>query len=549
MAWTLSIVVLLLTIAIVPLTFALVATLGAAFGHLQRYDEPGFYRAATTLVMIVFGLVAVSMLQIYTSLALQLRWRRWLTEQYARRWLARDSFYRMRFSTSVDNPDQRIAEDVRLYTSNAVTLILGLLRSGISLPVFAVSLWMLSGPLDVKLGAYTVTIPGYMFWVALLYAALATLFAQIVGNPLTRLTANQQRLEADFRFALIRTREDTDAISLSRAEESERERLGARFMTVFANTQRLIRAYVRFTAYEVFVGSIAAFIPTAAGAPRYFAHGIDLGGLTQMGGAFGQVVSAIGWFVGAYYPTFTDWRAASVRLSALETQLNAYDETPSQIASSAGTGVHLADLAVNLPKGEQLVAATTLALRPGESVLLRGPTGSGKSTLFRAFAGVWPFGAGAVTAPDARTLFLPQRPYLPIGSLKAALAFPEADSTHEDSAVAEALSLVGLDKLIPRLAEESHWAQMLSPGEQQRIAIARALLFKPDWLFLDESTSAMDEEQEAALYALLRERLPRTTIVSIGHRRSLFAHHQRVLTVQPSATGATLHDDAAVTPA
>jgi len=463
---------------------------------------------------------------------LQLRWRRWLTDRYLARWLADRTFYRMRFYGRVDNPDQRISEDVRLFISNTLTLGLGLLSSLVTLASFATILWGLSGSITVPIGALEIAIPGYMFWAAVLYSGVGSVLAHLVGRPLIRLNNRQQGVEADFRFSLVRLREEAEGIALYGGETQEHGFALGRFTALYDNFRRLILRNTQYVAFEFVIGQLAAFFPLLVASPRYFSGAIQLGALMQTSNAFGHVNSALSWFINSY-TTFADWRATVDRLIEFDREITLETEVEAagpRVETAPEHAIELDELSIALPNGAPLLEPTTLILEPGQAVLLKGPTGSGKSTLFRVLAGLWPFADGRIRAPaGARTLFLPQRPYMPIGTLRAALWFPDAPAPGRDDEARAALAAVDLAAFAGRLDEQAHWGQLLSPGEQQRVAIARALLLKPDWLFLDEATSAMDEEQEAVLYRRIAAALPRSTVVSIGHRRSLEPYHARVI--------------------
>jgi len=516
---------------------------GALYNALQARNAAGFYSAFGTIMLFILLYLAVALLRYFLNQTLQLRWRRWLTDRYLSRWLSDRIFYRMRFFGRVDNPDQRISEDVRLFIEQTMTLGLGLLSSLVTLASFAAILWNLSGSITIPLGdTFAVTIPGYMFWAAVLYAGIGSTLAHLVGRPLIRLSNRQQGLEADFRFSLVRLREEAEGIALYRGEAQERGISLGRFAALFDNFKRLILRRTQYLTFEITVGQLASFFPLLVASPRYFSGAIQLGALMQTSNAFGHVNDALSWFINSY-TTFADWRATVDRLIEFGGELATETTTAVsavRVETGAGDAIELDAVAAALPDGSPLIEPATIVLNAKEAVLLKGESGSGKSTLFRVLAGLWPFATGRIRLPaGARPLFLPQRPYMPIGSLRAALWFPSHPEAGHDDEARAALAAVGLAAFADRLDESAHWTQVLSGGEQQRVAIARALLAKPDWLFLDEATSALDEDQEAALYRMLAARLPGTTIVSIGHRRSLTAYHDRIIALdrQPGHAG------------
>ncbi|MFY9602163.1 MAG: ABC transporter ATP-binding protein/permease, partial [Pseudolabrys sp.] len=485
--------------------------------------------------------IFLAVYQLYLNQWLQIRWRRWLTQAYLDRWLAEANHYRMQLlGDAADNPDQRIAEDVKEFIDSGTTGVgilpigLGLLNSVVTLGSFAVILWNLSGTAPLHLFGTAWAIPGYLFWAALVYAVIGTLLTHLVGRALTALNFQQQRYEADFRFNLVRVRENSEQIALLDGEQTERNRLLTRFGNIAGNWLAIMSRQKKLTFLTAGYGQVSSVFPFVVVSPAYFAGAIQLGGLMQTASAFGSVQGALSFFVTAYR-SIAEWRAVIERLAGFDESIataRAAATRPPVIAlapSDAGI-VSFKDLAVQLPNGAPLVNANDLSIKLGERVLVSGPSGSGKSTLFRALAGIWPFGKGTITVPkNARVMILPQRPYFPIASLAAAVAYPAEPDNFDAGKVAELIDAVGLPALASRIEEEAHWNRMLSLGEQQRLGIARALLYAPDFLFLDEATASLDEPAEAALYQLLERRLARATIVSIGHRATLAAFHKRRL--------------------
>jgi putative ATP-binding cassette transporter len=474
---------------------------------------------------------------------LEIRWRRWLTERYLRAWLADGAYYRMQLvANQTDNPDQRISEDVQLLITHTLALFTGGLRAVLTLATFVAILWGLSGTMSVALGPFSITLPGYMVWIAILYAIAGTWFTDWIGRPLVQLNFDRQRYEADFRFGLVRFRENTESVALYRGEADEHRGFRERFEAVVMNWWEIMRRQRRLTYFTAGYGQAAWIFPSVVAAPRYFRGELPLGGLMQTVGAFNQVQDALSFFVQSY-------REVAAWCSVVE-RLVGFDRTLEEMRVQAATGegirrtdgiaTHLAleGVDLHLPDGQPLIADVNLSLVRGDTVLLGGASGSGKSMLLRAIAGIWPFGRGEIRAPhDARILFLPQKPYLPIGTIRDVVNYPRPVDGVDDVTLGETLEAVGLPELAARLDEAGHWALQLSPGEQQRIAFARALVQNPDWLFLDEATSAVDEVTEARLYRLVRERLAGTTVFSVGHRATLRPFHARELLIQPNGSG------------
>ena len=480
--------------------------------------------------------VALNVYQLYLNQWLQIRWRRWLTNSYLDHWLEGANHYRMQLlGDAADNPDQRIAEDIRDFIQLTLTIGLQLLNACVTLFSFMIILWSLSAVAPLHLFGMSFSIPGYLLWAALIYACIGTAFTHLIGRPLIALNFQQQRYEADFRFNLVRVRENSEQIALLDGETAERDRLLMRFRNVVANWMAIMTRQKKLTFFTASYAQAAVVFPFVMVSPAYFANVVQLGGLMQTANAFGQVQGALSVFV-TLYRNLAEWRAVVERLSGFDKSVAAarvLGVTPPVIDVAAGDAAAVAfnDLAVRLPNGVPLVNASDISIGLGERVLISGPSGSGKSTLFRALAGVWPFGAGTITVPKgARLMILPQRPYFPIAPLAAAVAYPAEPGTFDAAHVAELVSAVGLPDLASRIEEEAHWNRLLSLGEQQRLGIARALLHAPDYLFLDEATASLDEPSEAALYRLLKQRLTAATIVSIGHRSTLATFHQRRLT-------------------
>ena len=534
--------VVLLTLGMVYLTVLLNQWNNAFYSALQDKNMAAFRGQLFRVTWLITIFIFLAVYQVYLNQMLEIRWRRWLTDRYLRAWLSDGAYYRMQLQASeTDNPDQRIAEDVQLLASHTLGLFTGGLRAIVTLVTFVAILWGLSGSLVVPVGGVTLHLPGYMVWVAVLYAILGTWVTDWLGRPLVRLNFDRQRYEADFRFSLVRFRENTEGVALYRGEADEFRGFRARFEDVVSNWWGIMLRQKRMTYFTSGYGLGAWIVPSIVAAPRYFRGELGLGGLMQTSQAFQQVQDALSFFVQSY-KEIAAWCAVVERLAGFERTLDAmHRQAATGLRRVEGRASHLSVAGVDLyrPDGQPLMANINFSLRRGDSVLLSGASGSGKSTLIRAIAGIWPFGRGEIrAAPDARILFLPQRPYLPIGKLRDVVSYPMPAEGVADGTLREALEAVGLPQLTGHLDEDAHWAQQLSPGEQQRIAFARALVQKPEWLFLDEATSAVDEATESRLYQLVRERLPETTLFSIGHRATLRPFHTRRLMVQPTGNSA-----------
>jgi len=504
------------------------------YNALQDHNWATFvYEIGYFCVLATFNVILV-VYQLYLNQWLQIRWRQWMTRHYLGDWLHQANHYRMQLQgDAADNPDQRIADDIRMFVQSTLSIGLNLLNSIVTLMSFVVILWALSSQAHLNFFGTAVVIPGYLVWCALIYAVAGTVLTQWIGSPLVRLDFEQQRVEADFRFNLVRIRENSEQIALLRGESAERGRLWTRFSSVIENWYAIMSRTKRLVAFTASFDQTAVIVPYVLVAPAYFSDRIQLGGLMQSASAFGSVQKALSFFV-AVYRDLAQWRAVVARLDGFEKAIGsatALAQAPSSIAiaaSDGGKGIDLSQLLVRLPNGTPLVSANGFTIRNGEHILVTGPSGAGKSTLFRAIAGIWPYGSGAITIPaNASLMMLPQRPYLPIAALKEAIAYPSPASTFSAEQIRDVLGAVDLVKLVPQLDEEAHWNRMLSLGEQQRLGLARALLHAPQFLFLDEATASVDEPSEARLYRLIADRLPDTTVVSIGHRSTLQVFHQR----------------------
>ena len=497
-----------------------------------------FWRQFGIFGIIAFALIVDAVYSLYLRQILHIRWRRWLTEHFLHRWLDDQQYYRMQLDQSVtDNPDQRISDDLDSFATMSLGLSLGLLSSFVTLVSFLSILWVLSGALIVPLGGGArISIPGYMVFAALIYAVAGTFLTRWIGYPLVRLGFNQQRYEADFRFSLVRLRENAENVAFYGGEARELDTFQTRFGRIIENWWGIIRRRKKLTWLTTGYGQLAIVFPFIVAAPRYFNKVIQLGGLMQIASAFGQVQDSLSFIISSY-TEIAQYQAVVQRLSGFGERMDeitAQRQAVQPIAiERGGVGVEVEALDLNLPDGSPLRHDLALAAGPGNALLITGPSGAGKSTLLRALAGLWPFGRGRIRVADGDALFLPQRPYLPLGTLADALAYPRAAAGLARENLVEALRAVGLPQLAERLDEEGNWAQRLSIGEQQRLAFARVLLARPEIVFLDEATSALDEAAEMSLYRLLRDASWQPTIVSVGHHRTLRRFHDTIVELAP----------------
>jgi putative ATP-binding cassette transporter len=532
------------------------------YDALQNRNAEVFWHQLGVFCLLAACYIFVAVYRFYLTQLLELRWRAWMTRDYLQRWFNHHTFYQLELprlgdeAPRTDNPDQRIQEDVQQFTADTVGLSLGLLDASVTLLSFIGILWSLSGSFGFTWGDTSLDIPGFMVWAAVFYALAGSLLGHWIGRPMAQLNFAQQRYEADFRHHLMRVREYSEAIALERGDTVEREALQQRFGRVLDNFLALLRVQKRYTWFNSGYGQVAMVFPILVASPRYFSGAIQLGELMQISSAFGQVQESLSWFI-SNYSRLASWQATTLRLTTFQDQMQALQQAMTHTlprvshSDDAPTvqdgGLHTAPLTISLPNGDVLLADTAVHIAPGDSVLLRGPSGCGKSTLMRVLAGIWPFvdspnpHALPVALPEG-SVFLPQRPYLPVGTLRQALTYPHSQPTYSDDELRVALTQALLPELADKLDsdEEVHWSQQLSGGEQQRLAIARVLLQRPRWLFLDEATSALDEASEQTLYPRLRDMVLSQggALVSIAHRPGVAAYHAQQWTFTPHGFGA-----------
>ena len=508
------------------------------YNALQDYNWDAFVYEIMYFSVLATVFIVIAVYQLYLNQWLQIRWRRWMTAHYLSQWMHQANHYRMQLQgDAADNPDQRMTDDVKLFVDRTLNIGVGLLNSIVTLASFVVILWGLSNAAPLHLFGQDIAIPGYLVWGALIYSILGTVLTHLIGWPLVGIDFRQQQYEADFRFNLVRVRENSEQIALLRGDAAERERLLVRFGRVVENWLAIMNRTKKLTAFTASYSQASVIFPYILVAPAYFAKKIQLGGMMQTASAFSSVQGALSFFI-TIYRQLAEWQAVVNRLDGFEAGIAAATELTKRrdrihVTATQGDGaINLKDLVLRLPNGTPLVNADRFSFRKGERTLMTGPSGSGKSTLFRAIAGIWPFGAGSVAIPAGATLMmLPQRPYFPVGSLQGAVEYPAKEGAFTAQQIADTLQAVGLPKLAVQPGKHGHWNQTLSLGEQQRLGIARALLHAPQYLFLDEATASLDEPSEKALYRLIEEKLPDTTIISIGHRSTLDAFHQRNVTL------------------
>ena len=531
------------------------------FDALQNKNQDVFWTQLGRFTYLAMIFIVIAVYRFYLTQLLQVRWRAWMTRDLMHRWLGGQAFYRMELQRYTgapepattdaglpqpgqrvpDNPDQRLQEDVNLFTTQTVGLSMGFLNAVVTLASFVGVLWGLSGSFSFSAGGSSFTIPGFMVWMAVLYCAVGSVLTHYIGRPLIGLNFEQQKREADFRHHLVRVREYSEAIALDKGERVEEQNLDTRFTAVLANYLRLIAKQKQLVGFTNLFGQAAAVFPFIIAAPRFFSGAIQLGELMQIGNAFDRVQGGLSWFVDNY-DSLAAWRATTERLTSFEAALSKQNQAPA-LTGHAQTAINseaieIADLTLQLPTGATLLQGATARVAPGEHTLLQGPSGSGKSTLLRALAGIWPWARGRTGLPEG-AMFIPQRPYFPDGPLRDALAYPEPAATYSDEQLKTALQDALLPALAERLGERDTWTQKLSGGEQQRLAIARVLLKQPAWVLADEATSALDLEAENTVYQRLQALTERGggALLSIAHRPSVAAFHPRSWKLVPQAAG------------
>lgn len=534
-SWILLVVIISLTGGSVYIATSINSWYKEFWDTIQNYDIDGFKHQLIIFVILASIHVVVSVYNAYLKSCLAINWRTWLTGKTMTRWLESDNYYKLQLADkNTDNPDQRIAEDLNMFVSSTIVLIIGTATDLAMMISFGVVLWQLSSAVDITVMGMSIHLPdGYMCYLALLYAILGTALTFYLGKPLVKLNFRQQRYEADFRFSLIRVRENSESIALYKGEEEENKYLRQSFSDLVANYIKLIVCTKRLGFLTLGYSQTAVIFPMLISAPLYFAKIITMGSIMQISSAFGRVQDSLSTLV-SNFTSWASWKSVVDRLALFYLSMEEVEKLRCIAIEKNATKLEVRDLQIKSPRDKLLLEHVNLDLSSGESLLIRGASGCGKSTLIKALAGIWPYTQGQVRyLNEAKVLFLSQKPYLPQGSLRLAASYPSAPI--EDGRTEQFFKLVGLEHLIPHLDEVDTWSHILSLGEQQRVAIVRALLNQPDMLFLDEASSAMDEQSESLVYDLLNQYLPQCIMISVGHRSTLIAKHKLVLTYQNDA--------------
>jgi len=549
-AWGMLTAIVILSLASVYLSVQINEWSRVFYDALQNRNYPVFKAQLFKFTWLALLFIVIAIYKVYLTQGLQMSWRRWMTQEYMDKWLGNHAYYYTEYQHQVDNPDQRISDDLNALTSGTLSLTLGLLSSVVTLFSFVFILWSISGPLTFAISSHEITIPGYMLWFALLYAVVGSVIVWWVGKPLVRLGFNQEWFEANFRFGLIRIRENSDAIALYHGEKSEREQLTGKFDSIKTNWWSIMKVTRSLNVASTFYAQFANIFPILVASPRYFSGAIQMGALMQIASAFGQVQGSLSWFINAF-SDLASWKACVNRLAGFNAAIDQVNAQPRGISvrESDRVDLQLDDLTLKLPNGSPLFCNVSASLNAGERVLIAGPSGCGKSTLLRAIAGIWPYGTGSIHLAAGKThLFLPQRSYIPIGTLREALSYPDSSRDYTDDQLNKVLDQCCLPHLQSVLDDYANWSQRLSPGEQQRLSFARALLIQPAILFLDEATSALDDETEQRMYSLLVSELPDTSVISVAHRNSVAKYHQHCWRFKRQEDGGSLFSSSALLP-
>jgi putative ATP-binding cassette transporter len=547
-AFVLLIAIFTLTLGIVYMLVLLNEWNNAFYTALQNYQKEEIFNQLWRFTKLAFIYIILVVYSYYLQQVLVVNWRRWLTNQYIDEWLQHKTYYRLQmFGVDTDNPDQRISEDVKLFVSNTITFSIGILKAFCTLVSFVFILWKLSGPLAFTLGGMKFNIEGYLVWVAFGYSIIGTWITHKVGHKLVNLNFVQQRYEADFRFGMMRMRENAESIAFYSGEQQEAGVLKKRFTTLLANFWKIVQKQKQLVWINAGYSQIAIIFPFVVTMPRYLSKNINLGGLMQIATAFGRVQDSLSYFVDMY-ASLAEWQAVVDRLTGFGLHMQVVKAENPQInlrrnITNEGKVV-LKDMEVDLPNGNAILENINVTLAAGENVIIKGLSGSGKSTLLRAIAGIWPYVKGELSlAPLDKVMFIPQKPYLPLGTLRESVLYP-GTRQRTDEELKNLMELCHIGYLSKYLSEEADWSHVFSVGEQQRLAFVRAMIYEPEWLFMDEATSALDEQTESAMYSLVLEKLTKTTVVSVGHRSTLNKFHQKELYLDKTTKAASLRNNA-----
>lgn len=534
--------IITLTIAAVYMTLLLNEWFNSFYSALQNYDSGAVYRGLLRFTGLAFAHIAFAVYSYYLQQRLALRWRKWMTKNYLAKWTGQQMYYRLEMFSqgTADNPDQRISEDINLFTARTLSFMIGLLRSATTIICFIFVLWNLSEILSFSAAGQEFHIYGYLVWTALAYSVLGTWITHKVGHRLVSLNYLQQKLEADFRFSMVRLRETAESVAFYNGAAKEEAFLSNRFMTLLRNTLFIIKKQKQLSWLTNSYAQIAIIFPFVVAVPRYLSQNISLGGLMQIANCFGKVQDAMSYFVDVY-ASLAEWQSCAERLLSFDKHIAAIEkETEEKSGSLVREETHdrlrLADVTISVPamdenkRTREIISSASCTIKSGEHVILKGPSGSGKSTLLRTLAGFWPYVKGHISMPaPSEMMFIPQKPYIPMGTSAEAASYPL--ETADEEILSPLLVECGLSHLMEKTDTEADWSHILSLGEQQKLAFVRVFLRKPKWVFLDEATSAMDEETEEKMYRLLTA-LPGTTVISIGHRSTLDKWHDRVLRIE-----------------
>ncbi len=535
--------IIALTLGIVFMLVQLNTWNNSFYSALQNYETDKIFAELIHFSWLAAIYIILAVYSYYLQQTLVLNWRRWLTTRFIDIWLQNKTYYNLQmFGKDTDNPDQRISEDVRQFVEMTLSFTIGILKAFCTFASFVVILYQLSGPLTFSFAGQTWTINGYMLWASLIYSVIGTYITHKLGHKLVKLNFVQQRYEADFRFSMMRLRESAESVAFYEGEGQEAKVFKQRFKQLLDNFWQLVNKQKQLVFLTSGYSQVAIIFPFVVAMNRYLAKQISLGGLMQVASAFGRVQDSLSYFVDMY-SSIAQWQAVVMRLTYFGRHMHEVSQQTQHLQVqrfAAADAVVLENMQINLPDGSKLLGGINLTLQPGHNVLIKGVSGCGKSTLLRAVSGIWPFVEGKISLPErSKLMFIPQKPYLPLGTLREALNYP-GNKPCTDEELIFLLELCQIGYLKDKLSVEADWSHVLSVGEQQRLAFARAHLQQPMWLFLDEATSALDEETEAAMYSLLAERLPQTTVVSVGHRSTLNKYHELVLYIDKATQGVTL---------